>query len=97
MQRKRELVRGVLSLGTLIRISLVSGFAIGLMFGVFAGVVSFMASGSVTNLILLAVLVPPATALVLTMITLIGHPLYAALNRAGFPGLDKIGYDVDRD
>ena len=97
MQRKRELVRGVLSLGTLIRISLVSGFAIGLMFGVFAGVVSFMASGSVTNLILLAVLVPPATALVLTMITLIGHPLYAALYRAGFPGLDKIGYDVDRD
>ncbi len=94
MQRERKEVRGILSLGTLLRVSLVSGLAIGVMFGIFAGVVSFMARGSIASLVLIVVIGPPATALLLGLVTLIGHPLYAALNRAGFPGLDKVVYEV---
>ena len=94
MQRERKEVRGILSLGTLLRVSLISGLAIGVMFGIFAGVVSLMARGSIAGLVMSVVVGPPATALLLAMVTLIGHPLYAALNRAGVPGLDKVVYEV---
>ena len=94
MQRERKQVRGILSLGTLLRVSLVSGLAIGLMFGVFAGVVSAMARGSIMNLVLFVAGGPPATALFLMLVTLVGHPLYTALNRLGIPGLDKVVYEV---
>lgn len=94
MQRERKQVRGILSLGTLLRVSLVSGLAIGLMFGVFAGVVSAMVRGGVTDLILFVAVGPPATALALMLVTLIGHPLYTALSRLGVPGLDKVVYEV---
>ena len=93
MKREVMEVRGVISLGTLLRVSAVSGFAIGVMFGVFAGVVSFMARGNIGDLILYVVITPPVTALVLSLVTLIGHPLYAALTRAGMAGLDKIVYE----
>jgi len=94
MRRERKQVRGILSLGTLLRVSLVSGLAIGIMFGVFAGVVSFMARGGVMNMVLFVAVGPPATALFLMLVTLVGHPLYAALNRLGIPGLDKVVYEV---
>ena len=92
---KREVrqVRGIISLGTLLRVSAVSGFAIGVMFGVFAGVVSFMARGNIGDLILFVVVTPPVTAMVVTSVTLIGHPLYAVLTRARMGGLDKIVYE----
>ena len=93
MQRERTQVRGILSLGTLLRVSLVSGLAIGFMFGIFAGVVSIMARGSVMGMVLIVALGPPATALFLMLVTLIGHPLYAALARLGIRGLDKIAYE----
>jgi hypothetical protein len=92
-QEVRE-VRGILSLGTLLRVSAISGFAIGVMFGVFAGVVSFMARGNIGDLILFVVMAPPVSALFLTLVTLVGHPLYAALTRARMGGLDKIVYEV---
>lgn len=94
MQRELRQVRGILSLGTLLRVSLVSGLAIGLMFGIFAGVVSFMARGGVMSLVLFVAVGPPATAIFLMLVTLVGHPLYAALNRLGIPGLDKVVYEV---
>ncbi|UCD67657.1 MAG: hypothetical protein JSW48_12620 [Betaproteobacteria bacterium] len=94
MKREVREVRGIISLGTLLRVSVISGFAIGVMFGVFAGVVSFMARGNIGDLILYVVITPPVTALVLTFVTLIGHPLYAALTRAKMGGLDKIVYEV---
>jgi hypothetical protein len=94
MQRERKQIRGILSLGTLLRVSLVSGLAMGLMFGVFAGVVSLMGRGSVIDLILFVAIGPPAIAVLLMLVTLIGHPLYAALGRLGIPGLDKLVYEV---
>ncbi|UCH49292.1 MAG: hypothetical protein JSU95_05775 [Betaproteobacteria bacterium] len=81
-------------MGTMLRVSAISGFAIGVMFGVFAGVVSFMARGNIGDLILLVVITPPVTAFFLTFVMLIGHPLYAALTRARMGGLDKIVYEV---
>jgi len=94
MQREHKQVTGILSLGTLLRVSLVSGLAIGLMFGVFAGVVNLMARGSFASLILSVLIGPPATAVFLMLVTLVGHPLYAALTRLGIRGLDKIVYEV---
>ncbi|NIO41714.1 MAG: hypothetical protein GTO41_16980 [Burkholderiales bacterium] len=96
MKRERKEVWGVLSLGTLLKVSAVSGLAIGLMCGVFAGVVSFMARGSLFNLLLFVVVTPPVTAVLLVLITIMGHPLYAALSRAGLPGLDKVVYEVSK-
>ena len=93
MARERTEIRGTLSLGTLVRISLVTGLAIGVMFGVFAGMVSFMASRQFLNLLIFVVVTPPAVALLLTLVTMIGHPLYSALNRAGVRGLDRIVYE----
>lgn len=93
MKREVREVRGVISLGTLLRVSAISAFAIGIMFGVFAGVVSFMARGNVGDLILFVVITPPVTALFLIFVTLIGHPLYAALTRARMAGLDRIVYE----
>ena len=93
MKRAVREIRGVLSLGTLLRVSTISGFAIGVMFGVFAGVVSFMARGNIGDLILYVIMTPPVTAILLAFVTLIGHPLYAALTRAGMAGLDKIVYE----
>ena len=81
MKREFREVRGVISLGTLLRVSAISGFAIGIMFGVFAGVVSFMARGNIGDLILYVIITPPVTAILLAFVTLIGHPLYAALTR----------------
>lgn len=94
MQRERKQISGILSLGTLLRVSLVSGMAIGFMFGIFAGVVSVMARGSVMGLVLSVALGPPATALFLMLVTMVGHPLYAALARLGIRGLDKIAYET---
>ena len=86
-------VRGILSLGTLLRVSTIAGFAIGVMFGVFAGVVSFMARGNIGDLILYVIVTPPVTAIVLAFVTLVGHPLYATLTRARMAGFDKIVYE----
>ncbi len=94
MQLVRKEVRGILSLGTLLRLSAVSGFAIGVMFGVFSGLVNYQMHGGLVDLMLIVLIAPPVTALFLTLVTLIGHPLYVVLGRARFPGLDKIAYDV---
>lgn len=94
MQQVRKEVRGILSLGTLLRLSAVSGFAIGLMFGVFSGIVNYLMHGGFVDLILIVVIAPPVISLLLTLVTLIGHPLYVVLGRAEFPGLDKIVYDA---
>lgn len=93
MKREVRETRGILSLGTLLRVSTISGFAIGVMFGVFAGVVSFMARGNIGDLILYVIMTPPVTAILLAFVTLIGHPLYAVLTRARMAGLDKIVYE----
>ncbi len=93
MKREVREVRGIISLGTLLRVSAISGFAIGVMFGVFAGVVSFMARANIGDLILFVVITPPVTALFLSFVTLIGHPLYTSLTRARMGGLDKIVYE----
>ena len=53
MQRERKEVRGILSLGTLFRVSAISGFAIGVMFGVFAGVVSYLVNRNFLDLMLI--------------------------------------------
>jgi hypothetical protein len=97
MAQERIQIRGNLSLGTLLRVNAVSGFAIGIMFGVFAGVVSFLVHRSVVELGFFVLIVPPATALTLSLITLIGHPLYTMLARSRFPGLDRISYEPSPD
>ena len=94
MKREVKEVRGVISMGTLLRVSAISGLAIGVIFGVFAGVVSFMARGDIGSLIMFSVVTPPVSAFVLVFVTLIGHPLYAALTRAKMGGLDRIVYEV---
>ncbi len=97
MKGERIQARGVLSLGTLLRVNAVSGFAIGVMFGVFAGVVSFMVHRSLVELGLFVVIAPPVTAFTLSMITLVGHPLYTMLARTGFPGLERITYEASME
>jgi len=67
------------------------------MFGVFAGVVSFLVHRSLVEMGLFMLIAPPVTAISLSMITLIGHPLYAMLARARFPGLDRISYEASPD
>ena len=93
MLRERNQIRATLSLGTLLRVNAVSGFAIGIMFGVFAGVVSFLVHRSLFEMALFILIAPPVTALSLSMITLIGHPMYVMLTRARFPGLDLVSYE----
>lgn len=97
MRSERREVKGVLSLGTLLRFSVVSGLAIGEMFGVFAGVSYFMAGGGAITLVSLVLLAPPATALLLALVTLIGHPLYVVLVRFGIPGLDRISFEAVKE
>ncbi|HUU72362.1 MAG TPA: hypothetical protein VMW70_07040 [Burkholderiales bacterium] len=97
MKRERNQIRGILSLGTLLRVNAVSGFAIGIMFGVFAGVVSFLVHRSLVEMGLFMLIAPPVTAISLSMITLVGHPLYTLLARARFPGLDGIFYEASPD
>ena len=94
MQRERKEVKGILSLGTLLRVSAISGFAIGVMFGVFAGVVSYLVNGNLLDLILIVAVAPFIVSVLLTLVTLMGHPLYGALGRMGFVGLDKIRYET---
>ncbi|KPK34493.1 MAG: hypothetical protein AMJ66_03620 [Betaproteobacteria bacterium SG8_40] len=81
----------------MLRVNAVSGFAIGVMFGVFAGVVSFLVHRNPVEMGLFVVIAPPATAFLLSMITLVGHPLYALLARTGFSGLGRITYEVPLD
>jgi len=97
MKGERNQARGILSLGTLLRVNAVSGFAIGLMFGVFAGVVSFLVHRSPVEMGLFVLILPPATAFSLSMITLVGHPLYTMLARTRFPGLERISYEASPD
>lgn len=97
MKGEGNQTRGILSLGTLLRVNAVSGFAIGVMFGVFAGVVSFLVHRNVLEMGLFVLTGPPLTALALSMITLVGHPLYTMLARARFPGLDRITYEASVD
>ena len=97
MRGERNQARGILSLGTLLRVNAVSGFAIGVMFGVFAGVVSYMVRGNPVELGLVVVIVPPVTAFTLSMITLVGHPLYTLLVRSRFPGLERITFEASPD
>lgn len=97
MKGERNQTRGILSLGTLLRVNAVSGFAIGVMFGVFAGVVSFLVHRNALEMGLIVLIGPPMTAFVLSMITLVGHPLYTMLARTRFPGLEKITYEASPD
>ncbi len=97
MKGERNQARGILSLGTLLRVNAVSGFAIGVMFGVFAGVISFMVHGNLAELGLFVMIAPPVTAFTLSLITLVGHPLYAVLVRSRFPGLERIAYEASLD
>lgn len=94
MQRERKEVTGILSLGTLLRVSAISGFAIGVMFGVFAGVVSYLVNGNFLDLMLIVAVAPFIVAVFLTFVTLMGHPLYGALGRMGILGLDKIRFET---
>jgi len=94
MRRERKDVRGILSLGTLLRVSAISGFAIGIMFGVFSGVVSYMVNGNFLDLMLIVAVAPFIVAMFLTLVTLMGHPLYGALGRMRLLGLDKISYET---
>jgi hypothetical protein len=43
---------------------------------------------------LFILIAPPVTALSLSMITLIGHPMDVMLTRACFPGLDRVSYEA---
>ena len=97
MKGEQNQTRGIVSLCTLLRVNAVSGFAIGVMFGVFAGVVSFLVHRSPVGMDLFVVILPPATAFSLSMITLVGHPLYTMLARNRFPGLERITYEASLD
>ena len=94
MQRERIEIRGILSLGTLLRVSAISGFAIGMMFGVFSGVVSYMVNGNFLDLMLIVAVAPFIVSVALTLVTLMGHPLYGALARMRVLDLDKISYET---
>ncbi len=97
MKRERKEVNGILSLGTLLRVSVLSGFCIGVMFGVFSGVVSYLVNGNFLDLVLIVSVAPLVVALLLGLVTLIGHPLYRALGRLRVLGADKFSYEIIAD
>jgi len=97
MKRERKEIRGVLTLGTLLRLSAVAGFALGLMGGVFYGVVKYQLEGNFLELILAVSIAPFFNASLLGLVTMIAYPLYAILGRAGIFSVDKIIYEATID
>lgn len=97
MKRERKEIRGVLTLGTLLRLSAVAGFAIGMMGGVFYGGVKFQLEGNLLELILTVLIAPFFNASLAGLITMIAYPLYAVLGRAGLFGVDRVAYEVSID
>lgn len=94
MTRKRSEIRGVLTLGTLLRLSAVGGFAVGLVGGVFYGVVKYLLEGNLLELILIILVAPPFNASLFGLLTLIAYPLYVVLGRAGIVSVDKLEYEA---
>ena len=94
MTRKRSEIRGVLTLGTVLRLSGVGGFAIGLVGGVFYGVVKYLLEGNLLELILTIVVAPPFNASLFGLIAMIAYPLYVVLGRAGIVSVDKLEYET---
>jgi len=97
MKRERKEIRGVLTLGTLLRLSAVAGFVIGLMGGVFYGGVRFQLNGNLLELILTVVIAPFFNASLVGLITMIAYPMYVVLGRAGLLGVDKVTYEASMD
>ena len=97
MKRERKEIRGVLTLGTLLRLSAVAGFVIGLMGGVFYGVVKFQLEGNLLELILTVMIALFFNASLIGLVTMIAYPLYVVLGRAGFFGVDRVTYEVSMD
>jgi len=97
MKRERKEIRGVLTLGTLLRLSAVAGFVIGLMGGVFYGGVRFQLNGNLLELILTVLIAPFFNASLVGLITMIAYPMYVVLGRAGLLGVDKVTYEVTMD
>ena len=81
-------------MGMQLKLSAVSGVAIGVIFGVFAATVNFMMHHSVPDSLMIATLAPVVVAVTLVFATLTGYPLYATLCRMGLPGLGRISYEV---
>jgi hypothetical protein len=97
MKRERKEIRGVLTLGTLLRLSAVAGFVIGLMGGVFYGGVKFQLDGNLLELFLTVLIAPFFNASLVGLIAMIAYPLYVVLGRAGLFAVDKITYEVPVD
>jgi hypothetical protein len=93
MKRERKEIRGVLTLGTLLRLSGVAGFALGLMGGVFYGIVKFQLEGNLLEMILAVLIAPIFNAFFVGLITMIAYPLYVVLGRAGFFSVDRLIYE----
>ncbi len=94
MKRERKEIRGVLTLTTLLRLSAVAGFVIGLMGGVFYGVIKFQIEGNLLELLLMVLIAPFFNASLVGLVAMIAYPLYVVLGRAGFFGVDKITYEA---
>lgn len=94
MQGKRKEIRGSLTLPTLLRVSAVSGFAIGFMLGIFSGIVHFLVNGNFAALLMIFVAAPVGVALLLMLVTLMGHPLYTVLTRMQVLGVDRISVEI---
>ena len=97
MKREKKEIRGVLTLGTLLRLSAVAGFVLGLMGGVFYGVVKYQLEGNFVELFLAVAIAPFFNASLVGLITMIAYPLYVVLGRAGILGVDKISYESTID
>jgi len=97
MKRERKELRGVLALGTLLRLSAVAGFALGLIGGVFYGVVKYQLEGNLLELILAVLIAPFFNASLVGLITMIAYPLYVVLGRAAIFGVDRISYEPSID
>ena len=97
MKRERKEIRGALTLGTLLRLSAVAGFVIGLMGGVFYSVVMFQLEGNLLELILTVMIALFFNASLIGLVTMIAYPLYVVLGRAGFFGVDRVTYEVSMD
>ena len=96
MKRERKEIRGVLTLGALLRLSAAAGFVIGLMGGVFYGV-KFQLEGNLLELILTVMIALFFNASLIGLVTMIAYPLYVVLGRAGFFGVDRVTYEVSMD
>lgn len=85
-------VRGTLSLGTVIRLGVVIGLAVGTFAGFIYGFEHYLLRHSIVGFLVIVAVAPLLNALFLAIVSLLGYPMYLILSRKKLLGLDKFSY-----